>query len=764
MPATLHAALAQIPDAKTASVAPSLASMAPVQLQQRLLQCSNYLCSPLLTQGLPGFLPLLHSRVPDNVGFPRNFAPLATGALWEVAIGSIVTHMRTLSTEGVSPTVMLSGARNHGKSSLSRSLVHRLLDSFRAVAFLETDTGQSEFTPAGLVSLTIITRPAIGPPASHIVASLGTTFLTGASSPAQDPIVYLSAVRAALEAGRAACGGAADVPLVVNTPGWTTGLGKTALAHIVALAQPHFVVELNDKLHAEAVEGAARHLGGSAKHQPDPSSLSFEAAVIAAGVPASRLARPPSPAPSSTALAPAVASAALDLTFPDLSWLFDDVHFAQPARLAAEDTLADRTGTMSAWDYPEASEVLSDVEDIELEEDEEIVERNDDDHAASPEATMPTTCPSSNDPLVSILPKWSSDFHSAPHFTPLPHIPSEVAPVALHGIPVTAVSCALALEQPPKDSSAVVDTETLLQLVPLAGHGSFAVGTQWVRPIACERTIMDIPESTEAYMRLLRSCAAQPKLIRLPPLPPLPVISMASSASPPAPDTRNIALFAYLTGAIRTAQPFSTSAPSAPLGFPLYGSPRALSYFTVADTLAAMPPFAVPFERLRSLPARTLYEGTFRHERAQWDVAAPQQPDRTLMSLSEPLTDGFLASVNGAVVALCSSTFFSTQCPNLDPAVVATLPPPCLALALVRATDLRAQMLYLLAPISDDLTALVDLIVPCSSTAVLPVLAHHVQHFPAVPPYTTALVGKFKGVGGAQMKSRNNIVRSTTGT
>ncbi|CAJ0644541.1 16239_t:CDS:2 [Entrophospora sp. SA101] len=53
------------------------------------------------------------------------------------------------------------GHKNVGKSSFSKYLLNRLLNVCPKVAYLETDIGQSEFTPEGILSLNIIESPIL---------------------------------------------------------------------------------------------------------------------------------------------------------------------------------------------------------------------------------------------------------------------------------------------------------------------------------------------------------------------------------------------------------------------------------------------------------------------------------------------------------------------------------------------------------------------------------------------------------------------------
>lgn len=61
------------------------------------------------------------------------------------------------------PVVFVVGPRKVGKSSMSRYLCNSLWNKHKKVAFLDLDIGQTEFTPPGCISLTIVDRyPLLG--------------------------------------------------------------------------------------------------------------------------------------------------------------------------------------------------------------------------------------------------------------------------------------------------------------------------------------------------------------------------------------------------------------------------------------------------------------------------------------------------------------------------------------------------------------------------------------------------------------------------
>ena len=110
--------------------------------------------------------------------------------------------------------ILVCGAKNTGKSTLGRYVVNRLLSyqyankSYRArlstrnqsgierVAYMDTDIGQTEFTPPGFVSIFILdnSEPMLGPALPHWRKPLLSYFI-GDVTPRSFPEMYLAAVK-----------------------------------------------------------------------------------------------------------------------------------------------------------------------------------------------------------------------------------------------------------------------------------------------------------------------------------------------------------------------------------------------------------------------------------------------------------------------------------------------------------------------------------------------------------------------------------------
>lgn len=211
-------------------------------------------------------LSLMGSKVTNTV---RGIRAFQVPASWEAAFSaSLQSSESEAATLSKPPALLVKGQKNTGKSTFARSLANRLcsryvakhgcglrtrlLDSrYRRVAFLECDLGQSEFTPGGMVALNLIEQPVFGPPFTHPTLPYQAHYL-GAHNPRSSPSRYLHAIQALVEVYRLDLQFAtpfvdieeednriADIiPLVVNTMGWTKGLGIDLARRIEEFVQP----------------------------------------------------------------------------------------------------------------------------------------------------------------------------------------------------------------------------------------------------------------------------------------------------------------------------------------------------------------------------------------------------------------------------------------------------------------------------------------------------------------------------------------------
>ena len=92
---------------------------------------------------------------------------------WDIAVSSILD---ALSSKNKNPRLAVAGGKGVGKSTFTRFIINRLLQSnikmdstpISTVLYIDLDPGQAEFTIPGCLSITKVTRPVIGPNFSHI--------------------------------------------------------------------------------------------------------------------------------------------------------------------------------------------------------------------------------------------------------------------------------------------------------------------------------------------------------------------------------------------------------------------------------------------------------------------------------------------------------------------------------------------------------------------------------------------------------------------
>ncbi|KAI8064222.1 hypothetical protein BC940DRAFT_98671 [Gongronella butleri] len=194
-------------------------------------------------EDIPGFQPIL-TPTPE-------VKSCQNPPSWEQAVDRLTENERG---EPIASVSLICGTRNMGKSTFARYLVNRLLNGHRRVAYLETDLGQSEFTPNGMVALHILDSPILGPPFTHPHHRAKRAHFVGSNTPERNPDHYIVCVQQLLQAYReeaeqwaliAAQDGDESpyqlLPLVVNTPGWVKGLGYDLLVAMLQNVAPSHV-------------------------------------------------------------------------------------------------------------------------------------------------------------------------------------------------------------------------------------------------------------------------------------------------------------------------------------------------------------------------------------------------------------------------------------------------------------------------------------------------------------------------------------------
>ncbi|KAK7693914.1 hypothetical protein QCA50_003488 [Cerrena zonata] len=241
---------------------------------------------PLKWQDLDSTSPLGLQGVQNLTRQSNDISPMIVPASWEAAFDSIERKSESAGR----CIYLVKGAKKSGKSTFARTLLNRLALRYRYVAFLESDLGQSEFTPGGTVALNIMSNPVFGPPFTHPSIPYQSHYI-GDTSPRSSPTHYIDAIRALLQtyemdvqhtgltndSGENQDGRVVDtVPLVINTMGWTKGLGADLTNQIHDILLPSMIFEFPGPIFEDFPAGrtpVSNHSDNIHVLEPIPPSL-----------------------------------------------------------------------------------------------------------------------------------------------------------------------------------------------------------------------------------------------------------------------------------------------------------------------------------------------------------------------------------------------------------------------------------------------------------------------------------------------------------
>lgn len=163
--------------------------------------------------------------------------------------------------------IMVCGAKGVGKSTMVRYLVNKILSKNPIyskgehdkeypieVAVLDCDVGQPEFSPPGMVSLTIVSKPLLSPPHAHMVLGGQDDFTVtnvhemscfyGFTSSKADPIRYMDVLTEVYQCYERIRQERKNIPLIINTDGWVKGMGFEILSSLINVCRPGNIVQL----------------------------------------------------------------------------------------------------------------------------------------------------------------------------------------------------------------------------------------------------------------------------------------------------------------------------------------------------------------------------------------------------------------------------------------------------------------------------------------------------------------------------------------
>ena len=141
--------------------------------------------------------------------------------------------------------LLVCGGKGVGKSTLLRYTVNRLLKQCGSVLILDFDPGQPEFVAAGCVSATLVTAPLLGPNFTHLQQPFRSYFVSDADITI-DPDKYVQSCTRLLNDCRIQPH-LMNTPMIINTMGFTSGIGLEVTLDVIRISQPTHVVQLTSK-------------------------------------------------------------------------------------------------------------------------------------------------------------------------------------------------------------------------------------------------------------------------------------------------------------------------------------------------------------------------------------------------------------------------------------------------------------------------------------------------------------------------------------
>ncbi|KAM9343313.1 polynucleotide 5'-hydroxyl-kinase NOL9 isoform 1-T1 [Pholidichthys leucotaenia] len=163
---------------------------------------------------------------------------LQTSNGYRVALNTVINACKG-DMDGCA-VVLVCGTKNVGKSTFIRLLINTLLNYTASVDYLEGDLGQTEFTPAGCLSLSTVKDPLLGPPFTH-QRSPEHMIYYGQSSCESDLDRYLEALKSLWHRRSQS----RESPVIINTMGWVKGFGFQLLVDMIRFFPVSHVVQLS---------------------------------------------------------------------------------------------------------------------------------------------------------------------------------------------------------------------------------------------------------------------------------------------------------------------------------------------------------------------------------------------------------------------------------------------------------------------------------------------------------------------------------------
>lgn len=171
----------------------------------------------------------------DNNNYKRLVMdPTVTGTLAE----KIINRWRSNDWS----CTLIAGGKNVGKSTTARYLINTLLPTSRMVVLVDVDPGQNECTPPGSISYSLIEEPLTGPNFTHLKTPVYQLYI-GDVNVSRCITRYIECVKL-LAIKLLSCPIMSRLPIIVNTMGFTQGIGWDIVVFTIKLFRPSFILQI----------------------------------------------------------------------------------------------------------------------------------------------------------------------------------------------------------------------------------------------------------------------------------------------------------------------------------------------------------------------------------------------------------------------------------------------------------------------------------------------------------------------------------------
>ena len=137
---------------------------------------------------------------------------------------------------------LIAGGKSVGKSTAARYLINSLLPVSKMVVLVDVDLGQAECTPQGCISINLIEQPLMGPNFTHLKTPVFQLYI-GDVNVTRCITRYIEGMKI-LADRLSSCPMLSRLPIVVNTMGFTYGIGWDIAVFTIKLTRPSLVVQI----------------------------------------------------------------------------------------------------------------------------------------------------------------------------------------------------------------------------------------------------------------------------------------------------------------------------------------------------------------------------------------------------------------------------------------------------------------------------------------------------------------------------------------